>query len=207
MGRPRPRRYQPSALSGTAIRRPQPRIQIDRGRAWYCLWTAPRAEAEVAQALREAGLAVYVPVEALSVTRRGRLVEVERPLLSRYVFVGLNGAEPEWSAVHRALDGPHGWMFGLPVLGRVLKSAEQVPLRVPASALQNLANGLEATASVRSAPDSMWATGQPVKAAGGPLEGILGAFHDADEVRVRALFNLFGRKTLVEFKPGQLRAA
>lgn len=206
MRKPRPRRYQPSALHGTVIRRPQPRVQIDRGRAWYCLWTAPRAEGKVAKALREAGLGVYVPVEALAIARRGKLVEVERPLLGRYVFVGLNGAQPEWDEVRRALDGPHGWMFGLPVLGRVMKTADGAEIRIRPGILQDFANGLGGSLAGIS-NSGLFATGQPVKAAHGPLEGILGLFYDSDEVRVRALFNLFGRKTLVEFKPGQLRAA
>jgi transcription antitermination factor NusG len=196
MGRPRPRRYQPSAPLGTVFRRPQPLVQIDRGRRWYCLWTAPRAEAEVATALREAGLGVYVPIEALAIARRGKVVDVERPL-GRYVFVGLNGSDPEWSAVYEALDGPHGWVFGISVLGRVLKSSDGTPVQIPASVLQAFANGL----------GRGWETGQPVKALQGPLEGILGAFVDSDDVRVRALFNLLGRRTLVTFKPGQLQAA
>lgn len=207
MGRPRPRRYQPSALHGTVVRRPQPRIRIDRGLAWYCLWTAPRAEAKVTESLREVRLGVYAPVEALSVARRGRLVETERLVLGRYVFVGLNAAAPQWEAVFAALQGPFGWVMHRPSLARVLMSAEDIPLRVPASDLQNLANGLEGAASGRSAPERGWQVGKVVKAAGGPLAGIAGAFHDADEARVRALFNLFGRKTLVEFRPGQLRAA
>lgn len=203
-GKPRPRRYQPSALNGTFIRRPQPRIQIDRGLAWYCLWTAPRAEGEVAQALRKAGLDVYVPVEALAIARRGKLVEVERPLLSRYMFVGLNGARPEWDAVHRALDGPHGWVFGLPVLGRVLKSAEQTPLRVPASALQSLANGLEGTASGRL---PRFRAGDSIRVVDGLWRGLQAEILDSTDLQVRGLLNLFGRKTLVAFAPGQLRAA
>jgi transcription antitermination factor NusG len=207
MSKPRPRRYQPSAPPGTVARRPRPRVEIDRGLAWFCVWTAPWAEAQVAKALREAGLGVYVPVEALAVARRGKLVEVERPLLGRYVFVGLNACWPQWDEVRDALTGPYGWMLGVPGLGRVLKSAEDTPLRVPTGALQNLANALAASLAGVSPPSSTWGSGQPVKAAYGPLEGILGAFHDADDVRVRALFDLLGLQTLVAFKLGQLEAA
>jgi transcription antitermination factor NusG len=207
MGRPRPRRYQPSAPHGTVRRRPQPRVQIDRGLAWFCLWTAPRAEEQVAKALREAGLGVYVPMEALAVARRGRLVEVERPVLGRYVFVGLNAACPQWAAVYQALLGPLGWVPGLPTLGRVLKSADWTEIRVPASVLQRFANGLGASLAGVSTPDRCWEAGQPVKALYGPLEGFDGAYYDSDDGRVRALFNLLGRQTLVEFTLGQLEAA
>lgn len=205
--KPRPRRYHPSAPPhGTVIRRPQPLVQIDRGLAWYCLWTAPRAEPQVATALREAGLGVYVPVEVLAVARRGKLVDIERPLLGRYVFVGLSGAKPEWDVVQQALDGPHGWVFGLPALGRVLKSAENSPLRVAAGDLQSLANGIGASLAAVHGP-MLFDAGQPVRASRGPLEGILGAFHDSDDAKVRALFYLLGRQTLVAFKPGELEAA
>lgn len=205
MSKRRPRRYQPSVpADGIVRRRPQPPVQIDRGLAWYCLWTAPRAEAPVTKALREAGLEAYVPVEALAIARGGKVVEVERPVLGRYVFVGLNGFEPEWSAVHAVLDGPHGWMFGLPVLGRVLKSAENIPLRVPASALQWLADGLEGTASGRSTP---FRTGASFRVIDGPWRGLQTEILDSTDTRVRGLLVLFGRQTMVTFTPDQLNAA
>lgn len=199
-GRPRPRRYQPSAPLGTVFRRPQPRVQIDRGLAWYCLWTAPQAEADVAKALREMGLGVYVPVEALAVARHGKLVDIERPLLGRYVFVGLNGAQPEWATVYDALNGPYGWM-----LGRALKAAGGVvPLRIPAGALQSLADGLGATASGRSTP---FRTGDTCRVVDGLWRGLQAEILDSTDLQVRGLLNLFGRRTLVAFEPGQLEAA
>lgn len=192
----RRRRYQPSAPG-----RPQPGVVIDRGRAWFCLWTAPRAGEKVAAPLREAGLGVYVPVEALSRVRRGKAVAVERPVLGRYVLVGLTAARPEWSAVQDALSGPCR-----AVLGKVLTTAEGDPVQVPASILQCFADGLgRSLAGVLGS--GLFCTGQPVKAVHGPLEGILGAFLDQDDSRIRALFNLLGRQTLVAFKPGQLEAA
>lgn len=202
-GGPRPRRYQPSAPHGTVFRRPQPRIQIDRGLAWYCLWTAPRAEARVADALREAGLAVYVPVEALAVARRGKLVEVQRPVLGRYVFVGLHPVRPEWEFVHAALDGPYGWMLGVPALGRVLKSAENIPLKVPAGALQRLANGLGGTTSGRSPP---FRSGDTCRVINGVWQGFQAEILDSTDLQARGLLNLFGRKTVVSFDRSELAA-
>ena len=207
-GKPRPRRYRPSIpVEGTVLRRrPQPLVRIDRGRAWFVLWTSPRCEDEVVRQLREAHLAVYAPVEALSVIRRGKAVTVEQPLLARYVFVGLNAASPEWTAVSAALMGPFGWVCGLPALGKVLASVDGAPVRIPASILQAFADGLGSSLTAVS-DFGQFRTGQPVKAAHGPLEGIPGAFLDGDDTRVRALFDLLGRQTLVAFKPGQLEAA
>lgn len=196
------RRYRPAAPLSVVRLLPRPRVEIDRGLAWYVLWTAPRAERRVAEALQERGLATYVPLEAVTISRRGRPIQQERPAVGRYVFVGLNGARPEWTAVYAALDGPFGWLTGIPALGRVLK-ADDVPLRVPCGALQRLSDGLATTT-----------TNQPLLTAGGACKAISGAFagfvgivEEADDCRVRALLDVFGRRTRVEFEPGQLEAA
>lgn len=204
MGRPRPRRYQPSVPHGVVRRRPQPLVRIDRGLAWYCLWTVPRGEAQVAAALREAGLGVYVPVETFAIARRGKVVERERPLLGRYAFVGLNAARPQWPIVHEALDGTFGWVYGVKTLARVLRSAGGTPLRVPASALQWLANGLEGTASGRSTP---FRNGGSARVVNGPWQGFQAEILDSTDFHVRGLLNLFGRQTMVEFTPDQLEVA
>lgn len=201
----RPRRYRPSAPLAVVRRLPRPRVEIDRGLAWYVLWTAPRAEARVAAALRERGLAAYVPLEAVYLPRRGRQVELERPAVGRYVFVGLNGADPQWSAVYAALDGPMGWMTGMPALGRVLKVAGQA-LVVPAGVIQRFADGLFVSPLSGSGLTRL-AAGRPCKAIAGPFEGFLGVVEAADDVRVRALLDVFGRLVPVEFEPDQLVAA
>lgn len=204
MVKPRPRRYQPSTLHGTVIRRPQPRVQIDRGLAWYCLWTAPRAEAEVARALRDAGLGVYVPVESLAVARRGKLVEVERPLLGRYAFIGLNAARPQWGAAYEALDGTLSWVYGTGTLARVLRSASGNPIRIPAGILQTFANGRGQGLPGRS---PRFRRGDTVRVLNGPWQGLQAEILQSTDLQVRGLLDLFGRKTVVGFDPRELEAA
>lgn len=201
----RGRRYCPSmpAHGGVIRRLPRPRVEIDRGLAWHCLWTAPRAERRVESALRERGLAAYTPVEAYAVVRRGKEVEVERPAVGRYVFVGLDGAQPQLEAVREALDGPCGWMIGIPALGRILLGPDGVPLIVPTGALQRFADGLE----VVDRGSGRFAVGGAVIARKGPLASFRGIVESSDDYRVRALLNIFGRKTVVEFEPEQLEAA
>lgn len=196
------RRYRPAAPISIIRRLPRPRIEIDRGLAWYALWTAPRAEGRVADALREKSLAAYVPIEAVSIPRRGRDVEIERPVVSRYVFVGLDAANPQWSAVHASLDGPMGWLAGLSALGRVLKVAGQ-SLRVPPAAIQGLVDAL----FVPEVGMMLFTPGRGCRVLAGPFAGFWGIVETADDCRVRALLDVFGRRTVVEFEPGQLEAA
>jgi transcription antitermination factor NusG len=198
--RRRPRRYCPSSLTHSAIRRlPRPRVEIDRGLAWFAVWTAARAEQRIQRRLENVGVPTYLPSEAVKIARRGRWVEIDRPVVSRYLFVGLNAAKPDFAAVHGCLEG---FWPGIPVFGRVLRTQEG-PLRVPASAVQRLADGLSLYDS-RSPP---WAVGGRFRAVGGAFAGFEGIVQGADDHRVRGLLDLFGRKTVVEFESGQLEAA
>lgn len=196
----RSRRYRPSSLtySNQTRRLPRPRVEIDRGLAWYAVFTSPRAEPRILEKLAQRGLASYRPVEAVERIRRGRRVEEEIPAISRYVFIGLNAATPQWGLVHDALED----MAGIQTLGRVLRSGD-VPLRVPASALQRLADGI----SLFEAPTQRFIAGEAVRAVSGPFLSFLVTVEEADDYRVRALVDIFGRQTPVEFEPEQLEAA
>ncbi len=67
---------------------------------WYVIWVADRTQAKVAAALQAADFDVYFPV-SVHWSRRGigkrekPRVKIERPLLDRYMIVGL--------------DDPDGW--------------------------------------------------------------------------------------------------
>lgn len=203
----RERRYRPSAPL-INMRVPRPRVEIDRGLAWFVIWTAARAERRVESALRDAGLATYAPVETIRAVKRGRVVEDERLAIGRYLFVGLHGAHPQWDAVHDALEGPFGWwgMPGLPALGRVLKSRDGTALRVPAGALQGLCDGLSLF-GLEDTSQARLPVGGAVIARKGILAGFRGIVESSDDYRVRALLDVFGRKTRVEFSHDQLEAA
>lgn len=205
----RARRYRPS-MPQTVVARfkspPRPLVEINRGLAWYVIWTAPRAEPRIEEALRKKGLETYVPRETLSIVRRNKEIEVERPALGRYVFVGLHGAMPQWGDVHLALQGQGSW-FGAPVLGRVLRCADGRPLRVPAGALQRLADWLGPVAEGNDTRGPCFAAGDAVRPVSGPLAGYVGVVHSSDDDRVKAVLSILGRFTVVEFDYQQLEAA
>lgn len=202
----RERRYRPSAPL-LNIRLPRSRVEIDRGLAWYCLFTAVRAERRVEAALRDAGLATYTPVETVRALKRGRVVEDDRLAIGRYVFVGLHGAQPQWEAVHEALEQSFSWMLGVPALGRVLKSRDGTALRVPAGALQELADAITRHGEPVHGASAPFRSGDTARVVNGLWQGLQAEILDSSDLRVRGLLDLFGRKTVVEFDNSELEAA
>lgn len=79
-----------------------------RALTWFVIWAAVRAERKVADAIQALDHQVYLPV-SVHWSRRGvgrrqkPRVKVERPLLDRYLIVGLENPE-EWPVIRR-LDG------------------------------------------------------------------------------------------------------
>ena len=198
------RRYRASLPVHDVPRRlPRPRVDIDRGLAVVCPVDGSEGRRRLQASLRDSGLATFAPLESVEVVRRGVPVEVERPAFSRYLFVGLNAACPEWSAVHAALEGHSWWLPGVPSLGRILLAGGE-PLRVPVNCLCSLAERLSGVGAVPSHP-------YPLEPVYGLLMGfgldLTGVVEKSGDERVHALLDLFGRKTLVEFAVEQLEAA
>ena len=155
----RQRRYRPSMLaySGPA-RLSAPSVAINRGLAWFAVWTRPRAERKAEQRLREAGFATFLPSEAVARRRRGVVYPVERVAIGRYLFVGLNAAEPPFGAVRDIEDVQD------------IVSAQGWPLRVPASILQAFADDLAGTELVLK---------------GGAFSRLMAVMAQADDARSR----------------------
>ena len=74
---------------------------------WAIVWTAPRGEAKAAEELMRYGDAAFLPMVTVwrDVPQRqrkkigARRQAVERPALSRYVFVGLNPLYQSWGLI------------------------------------------------------------------------------------------------------------
>lgn len=66
---------------------------------WYCARTAPRREEQARKGLTELGLTAYLPLEMVTVIRRGSRLTEERPLLSRHLFVGVRADTSPWRAI------------------------------------------------------------------------------------------------------------
>jgi hypothetical protein len=183
----------------------RPRVKIDRSLAWFAIWTAARAEERAAEVLIQAGFSTYVPTQSFEVVRRGKLIEVHRNPVSRYLFVGLNAVAPDVGAVDGAL-APIGW--GEPVLGSLIK-VEREPIRVGAGALQAYAdacahNAVQSLASGRFG----FAVGGKARIVSGGLSGLVMQVSDlVCDDRVRGLVDMLGGRVVVEATADQLEAA
>jgi transcription antitermination factor NusG len=203
---------------------PRPRVEIDRGLAWYCVHTRARAERRALDDLTKAGFPAYLPTETFSVVQRGRIVEVERAPVTRYLFVGLCARQPDFAGVERALgwvpQDPehltfvwHGVLQTLtgaiePDRGSLIR-ANDLPVRVGAGALQAFADsctgsGLQAVAGGRSG----FRAGETARIVAGAFSGLSIAISDVlcDE-RIRGLVDLLGGRVVVEATADQLEAA
>jgi hypothetical protein len=186
----------------------RPRVEIDRGLAWYVIWTRARAERQAEDDLRRAEFSTYLPTQRLEVVQRGRVVEVERPPVSRYLFVGLCARQPEFGRLDAILAGPNaGWFFDPPT-GSLLRVSGE-PVRVGAGALQAFAdectgNGLSAVSGGRS-PLRRY---QTARITDGPLCGLSMRIEDVlCDDRVRGLVDMLGGRVMVEATADQLEAA
>jgi transcription antitermination factor NusG len=195
----RERRYHASAPL-LPRRLPRPRVEIDRGLAWFVVWSgnAPKAKTR----LDQSGVALWRPSEAVERVQRGRKVEVEQFPAGGYLFVGLDSADPDFNRIEDALSMWEFW-GAVPRLGRFLRSSDFKPIRVPVSALQRLADGLVCFEAARQP----FLPGASVRAVSGAFSGFLAEVERADDIRVRALVHLFGGQVRAEFEPGQLEAA
>lgn len=72
--------------------------------SWYVVETMTGREAIVAKAIGEMGLDVFSPIHIKRLTRRGKRVQRELPLLPGYLFVS---TEAIWIALRPILDVKH----------------------------------------------------------------------------------------------------
>ncbi|MCY1704498.1 transcription termination/antitermination protein NusG [Pannonibacter sp. SL95] len=77
---------------------------------WVVAWCNPRCEQRAATALGDRGVLTYLPMvaERRQTGRDKRLIETYRPMMVRYLFVGLDVAGGETVDLVRATDGVEG---------------------------------------------------------------------------------------------------
>ena len=173
---------------------------------WYVVYTKPKAERRVELGLRELGLQAYCPVETFWKRRRtngqGRGGKAKmgkdrarRPLLTRYLFVGL---ESDNFHLVRSVDG----------VDAVIANAGK-PVRVSyGDWIEPLMTAETLGAFDRTQGKLSFKAGQPVRVTAGVFKGAVGRVMEAKsgEDRVRVMLEgIF--KGGAGFDPDQLEAA
>lgn len=104
--------------------------------AWYVVHTRSQQDRLCADALERKGFAVYLPMRQTKIKHARREEIVMRPALGRYLFVGLDPDQPQFSEVKRSLGVE--WM--LQVVG------SRMPLPIAPSIIEALRRAEDAGA-------------------------------------------------------------
>ncbi len=161
--------------------------------SWYALFTKPRKEQQVADALAEKGIQTYVPTWRVHTRGRGW---VQRPFFPRYIFARIDFDAVGISVVR--------WTPGL----TNIVSFDGRPAWVPDEIVERLKERLaemDAAAEGRVyAP--RFRRGQRVRILEGPFKDFEAVFdrHLSASDRVRVLLDVLGRVTKVEVEASKL---
>ncbi len=177
---------------------------IDQGKTWFVVHTAPAREGRACELLARDGIETWQPLEKVTITRRGRVVETVEKVFASYVFAGLS---PE------QMTGRGPWALRDCECVLSLLGVDR-PLPFPTDALQILADRVtgndrdETDAGKRRAAAAQFQVGEMRRILNGPFATF---FAEVEEVlgsgSIKAGVRLFGRMTPVEFNPEDLAAA
>lgn len=191
------------------------KANIDKRKAWYVVMTNVKGELKAATNLHKAGFDYYLPRQRIEKwnKRTNTYREIDRPLMPRYLFVGMPVHNQAFGFA-RACDG----------VERFLGDQENRPIRVPAGLVEEIFIAeidmqFDDTRAARIHRDEEAKTAKENTARRFPggsdvtvTDGPFASFHGVvDEVTtrgtVKALVQIFGRWSAVEFEPTQLSPA
>jgi hypothetical protein len=202
----RPRRYSPSSPPHQAGLRliNRQRIEIDRGLSWHVVFCRAQQERAAERDLTESGFKTYRPTQTFERLHRGKTSTIERAPVSRYLFVGLNPANPDYAELDRALWWGNQGILGLrwDATGSLLRTSDG-PIKIGAGALQRFEDAVSGSGHSRL----QYAVGQTVFVKDGPFSGIPFSIETLSDHRIRGLVDLLGGKVAVDLNVDQLEAA
>lgn len=183
--RPRAPRETPEAPTGD-----------DRNLAWFVAYTNINCEARAQKGLEAAGYATFLPTLRKFIRHARQRRAVDRPLFTRYLFVGLDPERDGWFAI-RTTHGVES------ILGH-----EGVPEPVPAFVIAQLRAAQTSGRFDLTRPRTFFKPGDRVAVDGGPFGDFVAEVATEDDgKRVEILHNLFGRLTRMKIDVARVRAS
>jgi transcription antitermination factor NusG len=163
---------------------------------WFILLAEPNREATAVRGLQDRRIEAYGPMVLKYVVRRGRKIDVTRPLFPGYIFAKLIEGIDDFSLPKR-VNGVRDYLRfeGLPCAiqeGAIaaIRHREAVELERAKRAISGVHD---------------FEIGEAVRVAEGPFSSFAAEVFSLDaKGAVTALVNLFGRKTKVVFDGAQL---
>jgi transcriptional antiterminator RfaH len=156
--------------------------------AWYVVHTKPRQEARALENLQNQGFNCFLPTMQVQKLRNQKVQTITEPMFSRYLFIQLDDQTQNWGPIRSTLGVSKLVSFG------------PQPAKVPP----------EFIAFLKEAPpetlERMFAPGDSVQVASGPLQGLEGKYiaHDG-ETRAFVLVDLLGQPQKLRMAVESLR--
>jgi transcriptional antiterminator RfaH len=159
-------------------------LDDDASVAWFVVYTNINCETRALKGLAAAGYRTFLPVLRKFVRHARQRHAVDRPLFTRYLFIGLDPARDGWFAV-RTTHGVES------ILGH-----EGMPQAVPAEVIAQLRTAQASGRFDFTRPRATFKPGDLVAVDGGPFGDFVAEVATAEDgKRVEILHNLFGRLT------------
>ena len=156
--------------------------------AWYVVHTKPRQEGRALENLQNQGFTCFLPTMQVQKLRNQRVQVVTEPMFSRYLFIQLDDQSQNWGPIRSTLGVSKLVSFG------------PQPAKVPPKFVAFLKEAPPETL------ERMFAPGDAVQVAAGPLQGLEGRYlaHDG-EARAFVLIELLGQPQKIAMAVGALR--
>ena len=192
----------------------RPMIRIDPSRNWYVVRANIKCESKAAENIRLAGFDVYLPRQRYEVkNRRTNTYSVrERPLMMRYLFVGLKPDALHFGFV-RSCEGVERFLEveGRPIrvschdLDDILQA--EVDMKFDDTRAARIHRKEEAR-TIKETLRMKFKPGAVVNVLEGPFLGFTAEVEEVTKTgNIDALVRIFGRLSSVSFNPQQLQPA
>ena len=164
-------------------------------RRWYLLQCKPREVFRAAEHLGNQGFTAFVPTLTREVMRRGRRTTLVEPLFPHYCFVFLSDLADNWGPIRSTRGVTKLVRFG------------EMPLAVPDAVVAALQQREVHQQAGDTEPQALFAPGQRVTIAEGPLAGLDAVFaaSDGDE-RVILLLKILHQQQRVHIPLSHVQA-
>lgn len=164
-------------------------------RAWYLIYTKPRAEQLAKENLQRQDFNIYLPLVKEIRRRRSKYVSCIEPMFPRYLFIQLNCTTDNWSPIRSTL--------GVSSIVRF----STYPLQVPESLIGALMDN-EDESGIQSIEVRDFQSGDKVRIIAGAMAGLEGIYESkTSKERVTVLLNIAGQYTRVSMTRHDLQLA
>jgi transcriptional antiterminator NusG len=195
------------------------KLGIDSAKVWFVVRSNIKCEAKAAFNLRRAGFDVYLPTQRIEKwnKRTNTYRQIERPLMLRYLFLGMprDAKQQHWGFARacegvEAILGDKGGSY-IPIPHKFVEGLylEEVDMQHDDTRAARIHRKEEAKTK-KQTTEMRFPAGELVYVTdeASPWVSFNGLVEEVTKAgTVKALMNIFGRMTPVEFDPKQLKPA